>query len=130
MSSEAITASCGCLKWKCTPSPSIFTTDPRLREAISVTSAASRIDTSAAAERLLDGVMEVVALELRNPPRAVAPDPRQSQDVALADPGADEHRDEFEEAEVLLAHVLLGGGPRETERHVDALQGRERDTDL
>ena len=50
---------------------------------------------AASTERLLDLVVEVVALELRDPSGTVAPHPRQPQDLSLAHPGAEEHRDDL-----------------------------------
>ena len=48
---------------------------------------------TASTERLLDRVMEVVVLELRDPSGAVAPDARQPQDLSFADSRTEEHRD-------------------------------------
>jgi hypothetical protein len=53
-------------------------------------------------------VVEVVALELRDPASVVAPHARQPQDFAFAHARPEEHRDEPDEAQVLLAHVLFG----------------------
>jgi hypothetical protein len=82
------------------------------------------------AERLLDGVVKVVALELRDPPGAIAPDTRQPQDIPFAQSGADEHGDEPHEGQVLLSYELVGRRAREPERDVDAFEGHERDVEL
>src|SRR5512132_3851573 len=74
--------------------------------------------------------MQVVVLELRDPSCAVPPDAGQTQDLSFADPRTEEHRDRREDAEILLSHELAGRGARQPERDVDALEHRERDTDL
>jgi hypothetical protein len=60
------------------------------------------------AERLLDRVVEVVALELCDPSSVVAPHAGQAEDLSFAHPGTEQHGDEPDEAQVLLAHVLFG----------------------
>ena len=85
---------------------------------------------AASTERLLDRVMEVVALELRDPSGAVAPHARQPQDLSFAHAGAEEHRDDLEEAQVLLSHVLVGRRARQPEGDVEAFEHREGDVDL
>src|SRR6266542_3862772 len=82
------------------------------------------------AERLLDGVVKVVALELRDPPGAVAPHARQPQDIPFAQAGADEHGDESHEGQILLPHVLVERWARQSECDVDAFEHRERNVDL
>src|SRR5436190_7243526 len=71
---------------------------------------------TASSKRLLNGVVNVMALELRDPPGAVAPHTRQPQDVPFAQSGADEHRDELDKGQVLFSHVLLGHRARQSER--------------
>lgn len=88
------------------------------------------VPKAALAERLLDRVVKVVALELRDPSGAVAPHARQPQDVSFAQSGAHEDGDESHEGHVLLAYVLLGRWARQPERNVDAFEGHERDVDL
>jgi hypothetical protein len=51
------------------------------------------VPKAAASERLLDRVVEVVALEPSHPARALPPDPYRSQDLTLADPSTEQHRD-------------------------------------
>ena len=90
-----------------------------------------RVVTEAAStERLLDRVVEVVALELRDPPGAVAPYAREPQDLTLAHAGAEEDREDLEEAQIFFSHVLVGRRARQPERDVDAFEQRERDLDL
>ena len=78
----------------------------------------------------LDRVVHEVDLELRHLPDAVAPHARQAQELALPDPCLDEGRDEPHQGLVLLPYVLVGRGPRQSERDVDAFEGHERDADL
>src|SRR5437764_11046148 len=85
---------------------------------------------AAPAERLFDGVVKVVALELRDSSGAVAPNAGQPQDVSFAQSGADKHGDELDKGHVLLPHVLVGRRARQPERDVDAFKGYERDVDL
>ncbi|MGZ5329321.1 MAG: hypothetical protein ACXWFU_13280 [Actinomycetota bacterium] len=88
------------------------------------------IAEAASTERLLDRVVEVMALELRDPPGAIAPHAREPQDLTLAHADAEEDREDLEEAHVFFSHVLVGCRARQPERDVDAFEQPERDLDL
>ena len=83
------------------------------------------IAEAASTERLLDRGVQVVVLKLRDPPGAVAPHARHPQDLTLAHAGAEEHRDDPEEAEVFLSYELVGRGTRQSERDVEAFEHRD-----
>jgi hypothetical protein len=85
---------------------------------------------AASAERLLDRTMEVVALELRDPSGTVAPHPRQAKDLSFAHPGAEQHRDDPQEAQILLSDVLVGRRAREPECDIEPFEHGVRDADL
>ena len=74
--------------------------------------------------------MQVVALELADLPGAVSEHPRHPQDLALADPRAEQHRDRTDQLVVLFPDQLVGRGPGQPERHEDPLQRGEGDVDL
>ena len=71
-----------------------------------------------------------MALELRDSPRAIAPNAGQPQDVSFVQSAADEHGDESHQGQVFLAHVLRRRWARQPERDVDAFEHRERNADL
>ena len=75
-------------------------------------------------------MVEVVALELRDPSGAVAPHPRQPQDLSFAHAGAEEHRDDLEEAQILLSDVLVGRRARQPEGDIEPFEHGVRDADL
>ena len=75
-------------------------------------------------------MVEVVALELRDPSGAVAPYARQPKNLSFAHPGTEEHRDDLEEAQVLLSDVLVARRTRQSEGDVEPLEHGVRDADL
>ena len=76
----------------------------------------------ATAERLLDHVVEVVVLILRDPPRAVAPDAGEPEHLALVDPHAEQDRKRAQRLDVFGSHRLVGARRRQAERDEDALE--------
>ena len=88
------------------------------------------VSEASSPERLFDRVVQVVGLELTDLPGTISPYSGHPQDLAFADPGAEEDGDGGDELIVLFPNQLVRFGPRKAERHIDALQHRKRNSDL
>ncbi|HYU92370.1 MAG TPA: hypothetical protein VEN95_02670 [Actinomycetota bacterium] len=82
---------------------------------------------AAASERLFDRVVEVMGLELSYAPRAVPPNAHCTQHVALANASSKEDGNGLDHWVIFLSHLLVGMRARQTDGHIEPLQGLEGD---
>ncbi len=85
---------------------------------------------AALSELLLDRGVEVVGQVAGDASHAIAPDAGEAQHLVLVDAGAEEHGEDPQYLEILLANALVRAWAEETEGDVYPLQRGERDADL
>src|SRR6476660_8282061 len=65
------------------------------------------VSKAPSAKRLLDGVVEIVSLELRDPPGAVSQDSDGAEYVSLPDTGPEQHGERRQDRFVVFSDVLV-----------------------
>jgi hypothetical protein len=88
------------------------------------------VTESAPSEGLFDRGVEVMRLELCDPPSAVTPDADGSEEVPFSDADCDHLWNRFQHRGILLADVFVLSGPGQAESHVRGLNGSDRDPDV